>query len=30
MESILTAEELENIKREIELNIEVVEDNPPF
>lgn len=30
MESILTAEELENIKREIELNIEVIEDNPPF
>ncbi|WP_426769125.1 protein rep [Enterobacter cloacae complex sp. 375A2] len=30
MESILTAEELENIKREIEINIEVVEDNPPF
>jgi hypothetical protein len=29
MESILTAEELENIKREIEINIEV-EDNPPF
>ncbi|MDU4229799.1 MAG: hypothetical protein E7I02_17725, partial [Klebsiella grimontii] len=30
MESILTAEELENIKKEIELNIEVIEDNPPF
>lgn len=30
MENILTEEELENIKREIELNIEVVEDNPPF
>jgi len=30
MQSILTAEELENIKREIELNIEVIEDNPPF
>ncbi|MEB6390930.1 protein rep [Kluyvera ascorbata] len=30
MESILSAEELENIKKEIELNIEVIEDNPPF
>jgi hypothetical protein len=30
MESILTAEELENIKKEIEINIEVMEDNPPF
>ena len=30
MENILTAEELENIKKEIELNIEVIEDNPPF
>ena len=30
MENILTEEELENIKIEIELNIEVVEDNPPF
>lgn len=30
MESIISAEELERIKKEIEFNIEVIEDNPPF
>lgn len=30
MQNILTAQELENIKREIESNIEIIEDNPPF
>lgn len=30
MESIISAEELERIKKEIEFNIEIIEDNPPF
>lgn len=30
MDDIITAEELEEIKKEIEKNIEVIEDNPPF
>ena len=30
MDDIITAEELEEIKKEIERNIEIIEDNPPF
>ena len=30
MDDIITAEELEEIKKEIEKNIEVIEDNQPF
>ena len=30
MDDIITAKELEEIKKEIESNIEIIEDNPPF